>query len=212
MKKLKPVIILLFLPLLIYYFSGCSAARIPGELIRGDSQNFDVVMAPGVTTEDVLQLSVIGLSVNGIDASGKMLIGIGGETNSNVFSDMFMMQFMKSGYNATSLSESSNDIIKPDKLDSLKVAGIQFVLICNNNLSATTSELDWLTGGEYAKAGVNSFTIKGYRTEDKKMLFIGSGEYEKTRTANEVSKDIVNVYTKIIQNKLSELNKEKENK
>lgn len=209
---MKRFILLFFVCYFTYFIIGCSAARIPGELIRGDSQKFDVVMSPGVTSEDVLQLSVIGLSVNGIDASGKMLIGIGGETNTNVFSDMFMMQFMKSGYNASSLTESSNDLIKPDKLDSLKNAGIQFVLICNNNLSASTSELDWLTGGEYAKAGVNSFTIKGYRTEDKKMLFIGSGEYEKTRTANEVSKDVINVYTKIIQNKLSELNKEKENK
>ena len=117
---------------------------------------------------------------------------------------------MKSGYNASSLIESSNELIKAEKMDSLKAAGIQLILICNNNLSSSTSELDWLTGGEYAKAGVNSFTFKGYSTESKKMLFIGTGEYEKIRTASEVSKDVVNIFTKIIQNKISELNKEKE--
>lgn len=206
------LILVLILSYITYLFIGCSAARIPGEIIRGDSQKFDVVLSLGVTSEDVLQLSTIGLSVNGIDGSGKMLIGIGGETNSNVFSDMFMMQFMKSGYNSSSLIENSNELIKPEKLDSLKAAGIQLILICNNNLSTSTSELDWLTGGEYAKAGVNSFTIKGYSTENKKLLFIGTGEYEKIRTASEVSKDIVTVYTKIIQNKINELNKEKEEK
>jgi hypothetical protein len=203
--------IILLLPALILAsnFYSCGAARIPGEIIRGDSKKFDVVMSAGITAQEVSQLTNIGLSVNGIDASGKTLVGIGGETNSNVFSDMFMMQFMKAGYSASALTEPANELIKPEKLDSLKNDGISMVLICNNNLAATTSELDWLTGGEFAKAGVNSFTFKGYRTEDKKMLFIGTGEYEKTRTASEVSKDFVNVFTKIVQDKLKDLNKQK---
>lgn len=191
----------------LHLFNGCGAARIPGELIRGDSEKYDVVITSGITPSDIKILSNIGLSVNGIDASGKTLIGIGGETNSNVFSDMFMMKFLKNGYNAVSMNDNPNSLQKAEIMDSLYSNGINLILIINNNLSGSTSELDWLTGGEYMKAGVNSFTIKAFRTEDKKMLFIGTGEYEKIRTASEVSDDVVKVYTKIIEDKLKNLNK-----
>jgi len=202
MKKLKHELILLCLFASAYHFTGCTAAQYGGDIIRSGQKDFKTVITQGITSQDISKLSNICMVVNGLDASGKPIIFTGGQTNLNVFTDMFIMEFMKKGYIVSTLSDNTGDITSPQKLDTMVLLGYNLVLICNMNLAASTSITDVTLGGEYSKAGVNSFTLKGIRTSDKKILFISSGEYGKAKGASDVSEDVVSLFSNICSGKI----------
>ena len=202
MKSLRNAVLLIIIFTSIVYFTGCSAVQYGGDIIKSGQKDFKTVMTPGITANEISQLNNICLVVNGLDASGKPLIFTGGQTNQNVFTDMFIMEFMKKGYSVSTLSDNTGDITSPQKLDTLTQLGYNLALICNMNLATSTSITDVTLGGEYTKAGVNSFTLKGIRTSDKKILFISSGEYGKAKGASDVSEDVVILYSNICAGKI----------
>lgn len=182
--------------------NGCAAAQYGGDIIRSAQKDFKTVMSPGITFQDINQLNNICLVVNGLDQTGKPIIWTGGQSNQNVFTDMFIMEFMKKGFNVNTLSDNTADISSPQKLDTLSVLGFNMALICNMNLATSTSITDITLGGEYAKVGVNSFTLKCIRTQDKKILFISSGEYGKSKGASDVAEDVVKLFKNVCEGKI----------
>lgn len=190
MSKKFNYLITLFIIIMMVIFYGCTAVQIGGELVRSGQEDFELILSPGITSTDISSLNNVAVSVNGFNQNGAMVIGFGENTNANMYTDLFTMELIKQGYNATSLSDNTADVIKVQKITELDSAGYQMIFICNTSLSSTSSVIGGLTGGEYANLGVQSFTFKGIRTSDNKTLFICSGQYGKTKNSSEVVKDI----------------------
>lgn len=193
--------------IIAFILNSCSAVQYGGDLIRSGQKDFEAAYTPGFSKTDIVILNNTVLAVNGVNSNGQSIIGFlsSGSTNSNVYSDMFMMELMKKGIMVNSLTQGTEDAVKNQNFKTLDSLGNQMVLIVNTNLATSSSITDATTGGEWAKVGVTSFTIKGVRTSDSKMLFLGSGTYGKAKDANEVAKDIAIIMDNIYKGTLEKI-------
>ncbi len=191
MKKLKYLLVLSLLIYMSYFFYGCSAVQFGGDILRSGQKELNAAIVPGITSLDIVNLSNPVLAVNGIAPNGQIIIDYTpGVTNSNIYTDMFMMELMNKGILVTTLTESTADVIKNHNFSKLDAEGNMLAIIINTNLASSSSITELTTGGEYQKIGVTAFTIKGIRTSDGKVIFMGSGSYGKAKDAGEVSKDV----------------------
>ncbi|MCE1165045.1 MAG: hypothetical protein LWX07_06560 [Bacteroidetes bacterium] len=142
-------------------FFGCAAVQYGGDIIRSGQKEFEAVYTPGITKNDITALNNPVIAVNGIAPNGQVLIGYSsGSTNSNVYTDMFVMELLKKGITVNTLMQGTEDAVRNQKLQTLDSAGNQMVFIVNTNLAASSSITELTTGGEYAKVGITSFTLK----------------------------------------------------
>ena len=171
-----------------------------GDIIRSGQKDIDIVVSPGITTEHLQSFKKLGISVNGMfNMPGQVITSVGqGTTNSAIFSDMLTKEFMRIGYSTKSISESVSETSSREKLSELRDKGIDLILIGNMNVAVSSSITSGMTGGEYAKIGVNSFTLKGLDVNDGSILFVISSEYGKAKNASEVAKDISQIYKDIV--------------
>lgn len=193
--------------IIVFILTGCSAVQYGGDIIRSGQKDFEAAYTPGFTKTDVAMLNNPVLAVNGMNSNGQSIIGFlsSGSTNSNVYTDMFMMELMKKGIMINTLTQGTKDAVKNQNFKTLDSLGNQMVLIVNTNLATSSSITDATTGGEWAKVGITSFTIKGVRTSDSKMLFLGSGTYGKAKDAGEVAKDIAFIMDNIYKGNLEKI-------
>lgn len=190
----------------IIQFNGCTAVQYGGDLIRSGQKEFEATFTPGMSKTDIVVLNNPILAVNGVSPSGQLVIGYNaGSTNANVYSDLFLMELMKKGIIVTTLNEGTGDVMKNQNFSKLDSAGNQFVLIINTNLATSSSITEYSTGGEWGKVGVTSFTIKGIRTADNKLLFMASGSYGKAKDAADVAKDIAFVVDNVYKGTLEKI-------
>lgn len=171
---------------------ACVASNLVGDAIRSGQKDLEFVFAPGVGPGAIRSIDKIGLRINGASGSASQhVLAVGsGATNEAVFSDMIALEFMKSGYEAHAVLYDGGG--EPSEQDRLVMAdsGMGLVLVGNLNLAMTSSSTSLATGGDYANAGVSSFTVRGIRTNDGHTLFIISGRYGKSKSAHEVARDI----------------------
>lgn len=206
MKKLKHLIFLSLFIYLLYNFYGCAAVQFGGDIIRSGQKEFNGTYSPGITKNDIVVLSNPIIAVNGIAPNGQVLITYAsGSTNSNVYTDMFVMELMKKGISVSTLGEGTADVMLNQNFKKLDSLGNQLVLIINTNLSSSTSITEFSTGGEFQKVGINAFTIKGIRTADSKLLFMGSGTYGKAKDATDASKDIAFIIDNIFNGSIEKI-------
>jgi len=191
MKKINFLLFLSFLTYLSYNFYGCAAVQFGGDIVRANQKELNAAIVPGITSLDIVNLSNPVLAVNGIAPNGQIIIDYTpGVTNSNIYTDMFMMELMNKGILVTTLTESTADVMKNHNFSKLDAEGNMLAIIINTNLASSSSITELTTGGEYQKIGVTAFTIKGIRTSDGKVIFMGGGSYGKAKDAGEVSKDV----------------------
>jgi len=197
------IIVSLFM---VVNFQGCTAVQYGGDIIRSGQKEFEAVYTPGITKNDVAVLNNPVIAVNGIAPNGQVLIGYSsGSTNSNVYTDMFVMELLKRGITVNTLMQGTEDAVKNQKLQTLDSAGNQMVFVINTNLATSSSITELTTGGEYAKVGITSFTLKGIRTSDNKVLFLGSGSYGKAKDADVVAKHIAFIVDNIYKGTLDKI-------
>ena len=196
---MKKIFLLFLISIIAVNLGGCGAAMLMGDTIRSSKKDIKVVVPPSTSLSKLKQVSILGLSLNGVDSKGQYIYSVGqGTTNSTIYSDMLSMELLQQGIKSKSISENISDNTPKEKLDELVKNNILVVLTGNLNVSMTSSSTDYLTGGDWAKTGVTNFTLKGIDTEDGSILFMVSAEYGKAKNANEVTKDIAEIYQDIL--------------
>lgn len=197
MKKTTELLPALFLILVI--FCGCLAAQVAGDVARSGQKETDVVLARGITPAMLQEKRNIAVNINGVNTSGQYVFSVGdGNTNAGVYSDMLTKEFLKMGYQSRTITDNISESSGQEAFRELVERGFDIVLIGNMNISMTTSVTGALTGGDYAKTGVTSFTVKGIDVENGNILFILSTEYGKAKKASEVTQDLAELYRDLV--------------
>ncbi len=203
MSKSRKLSVYLFALLAVFFVIGCGAVNLTGDLIRTFSKDVEIVLAPGVTIEELKQKKNIAVSVNPSFQNNTVVAAFGtGGANENVISDMITMEFMQLGYSAKTLAQNVTDTSSNETFQELAEKGFDIVLVGNMNVGTTTSTTSHLTGGNIADTGILSFTIKGIDCKTGSVLFIISSEYGKSKRPKVVAENLANIYNKMLDNEL----------
>lgn len=178
---------------------GCAATMLIGEAVRSGQEDINVVIPPSSTVTSLDKTTTVGVSLAGIDESGKYFYAFGsGSSNAKVYSDMVQIALLEDGYSARVLTQMVTENSPKAKLDALNKKGIELVLSGNVSFGSSRSFGSAITGGNYLQKGISSYTIKGISTQNGEILFIASTEYGVTKEPSEVAADISKIYDAIL--------------
>lgn len=172
--------------------TGCAATMLAGSAIRSGQKDIDFVLGPGVTAGQIQSRTKVAIALSGVNAAnGQYVVATwAGDANASVYSDMLAMELLKLGYEANATTDVEQEGLGDAARARLRARGYDLLMVGNLNLAMTTNYASGMFGGEYARTGVTSATVRGVDPANGRTLFILSIQYGTAKNAGTVATDI----------------------